>query len=338
MIKKSEKTEKMLQTLRENFTDSDYQEYILGNLKMKDVYTKYECNQNAMDYFFAERGYIKRGNLRNSKIKKDIFNPVNTLEAAYILGFYIADGCINGNKFVITLSEKDKEITSYHEVGHALLAKLLENCDELQKVTIIPRGFAAGLTWTAPDKEILEKIRDYMSPVTKLCYKPERVNKAGITTHPMYSFSFACKEIVSRLEELGLGQKKTYLEKSIKNIVPKEFMWDFIRGYWDGDGNINSSEVTKKVMLKNGEEATYQYNNIGFTIISKDPLILEEINDFFLESGISTHVYPDNKGNYLVGTHSKSEVEKLYNRLYTSSNLYLNRKRIKFDGIMKIPR
>ena len=294
MIKKSEKTEKMLQTLRENFTDSDYQEYILGNLKMKDVYTKYECNQNAMDYFFAERGYIKRGNLRNSKIKKDIFNPVNTPEAAYILGFYIADGCINGNKFVITLSEKDKEI--------------------------------------------LEKIRDYMSPVTKLCYKPERVNKAGITTHPMYSFSFACKEIVSRLEELGLGQKKTYLEKSIKNIVPKEFMWDFIRGYWDGDGNINSSEVTKKVMLKNGEEATYQYNNIGFTIISKDPLILEEINDFFLESGISTHVYPDNKGNYLVGTHSKSEVEKIYNHLYTSSNLFLNRKRIKFDGIMKIPR
>ena len=77
---------------------------------MKDVYTKYECNQNAMDYFFAERGYIKRGNLRNSKIKKDIFNPINTPEAAYILGFYIADGCINGNKFVITLSEKDKEI------------------------------------------------------------------------------------------------------------------------------------------------------------------------------------------------------------------------------------
>lgn len=261
---------------------------------MKDVYAKYECNQNAMDYFFAERGYIKRGNLRNSKIKKDIFNPVNTPEAAYILGFYIADGCINGNKFVITLSEKDKEI--------------------------------------------LEKIRDYMSPVTKLCYKPERINKAGITTHPMYSFSFACKEIVSRLEELGLGQKKTYLEKSIKNIVPKEFMWDFIRGYWDGDGNINSSEVTKKVTLKNGEEATYQYNNIGFTIISKDPLILEELNEFFLESGISTYVYPDNKGNYLVGTHSKSEVEKIYNHLYTSSNLYLNRKRIKFDEIMKIPR
>lgn len=177
-----------------------------------------------------------------------------------------------------------------------------------------------------------------MSPITKLCYRKERTNKAGITTHPMYSFSFACKEIVSRLEELGFGQKKTYLEKSIKNIVPKELMWDFIRGYWDGDGNINSSEVIKNVTLKNGENTSYQYTNISFTIISKDPLILEELNEFFLESGISTHVYPDNKGNYLVGTHSKAEVEKIYDHLYTSSNLYLNRKRIKFDEIMKIPR
>lgn len=294
MIRKSEKTEKMLQTLRDNFTDKDYQEYLLGNLKMKDVYAKYGCNQNAMDYFFAERGYVKRSNLRNSKIKKDIFDSIDTPEAAYILGFYIADGYVSGNKFIITLSEKDKEI--------------------------------------------LEKIRDYMSPATKLCYHKERVNKVGITTHPMYSFSFACKGIVSKLEELGLGSKKTYLEKSIKSIVPKELMWDFIRGYWDGDGNINFSEVTKNVILKNGENASYQYTNIGFTIISKDPLILEELNEFFLESGISTHVYPDNKGNYLVGTHSKSEVEKIYNHLYTSSNLFLARKRTKFDEIMKIPR
>ena len=39
------------------------------------------------------------------------------------------------------MTDKDKEITSYHEVGHALLAKLLKNCDELHKVTIIPRGY-----------------------------------------------------------------------------------------------------------------------------------------------------------------------------------------------------
>ena len=49
------------------------------------------------------------------------------------------------------MTDEDKEITSYHEVGHALLAKLLENCDELHKVTIIPRGYALGITWTRPE-------------------------------------------------------------------------------------------------------------------------------------------------------------------------------------------
>ena len=49
------------------------------------------------------------------------------------------------------MTDEDKEITSYHEVGHALLAKLLKNCDELHKVTIIPRGYALGITWTKPE-------------------------------------------------------------------------------------------------------------------------------------------------------------------------------------------
>ncbi len=49
------------------------------------------------------------------------------------------------------MTDEDKEITSYHEVGHALLAKLLKDCDELHKVTIIPRGYALGITWTKPE-------------------------------------------------------------------------------------------------------------------------------------------------------------------------------------------
>ena len=62
------------------------------------------------------------------------------------------------------------------------------------------------------------------------------------------------------------------------------------------------------------------------------------MNEFFMEEGINTHVYPDNKGNYLVGTHSKSEVEKIYNKLYTSSNLFMERKRTKFNEIMATSR
>ena len=49
------------------------------------------------------------------------------------------------------ISDKEKEIIAYHEVGHALLAKLLKNCDVLHKVTIISRGMALGLTMTLPE-------------------------------------------------------------------------------------------------------------------------------------------------------------------------------------------
>ncbi|EKE04785.1 MAG: hypothetical protein ACD_20C00003G0012 [uncultured bacterium] len=51
------------------------------------------------------------------------------------------------------ISEKEKEIIAYHEVGHALLAKLLKNCDPLHKVTIISRGMALGLTMTLPEND-----------------------------------------------------------------------------------------------------------------------------------------------------------------------------------------
>lgn len=51
------------------------------------------------------------------------------------------------------VTETDKRITAYHESGHAVLAKLLKNCDPVHEVSIIPRGQAAGYTMTRPDTD-----------------------------------------------------------------------------------------------------------------------------------------------------------------------------------------
>lgn len=48
------------------------------------------------------------------------------------------------------VTPSDKRITAYHESGHAIIAKVLENCDDVQEVSIIPRGGAAGYTLTRP--------------------------------------------------------------------------------------------------------------------------------------------------------------------------------------------
>lgn len=53
------------------------------------------------------------------------------------------------------ISDEEKENTAYHEVGHALLSKLLKHCDPLHKVSIIPRGMALGITMTLPEKDHL---------------------------------------------------------------------------------------------------------------------------------------------------------------------------------------
>lgn len=51
------------------------------------------------------------------------------------------------------VTDKDKRLTAYHEAGHAILAKKLANCDEVQEVSIIPRGGAAGYTMKRPEND-----------------------------------------------------------------------------------------------------------------------------------------------------------------------------------------
>ncbi|MCI5072416.1 ATP-dependent zinc metalloprotease FtsH [bacterium] len=51
------------------------------------------------------------------------------------------------------MNEHDKKLTSYHEAGHALVAKLLPDTDPVHKVTIIPRGMALGVTHQMPTED-----------------------------------------------------------------------------------------------------------------------------------------------------------------------------------------
>ena len=51
------------------------------------------------------------------------------------------------------VTEKDRKITAYHESGHAILGKLLKHTDEIQEVSIIPRGMAGGYTMQRPEND-----------------------------------------------------------------------------------------------------------------------------------------------------------------------------------------
>ncbi|MEP7106158.1 MAG: cell division protein FtsH, partial [Chloroflexota bacterium] len=51
------------------------------------------------------------------------------------------------------ISEKEKEIIAYHEVGHALVMKSLPLCDPVHKVSVISRGMALGWTMALPEED-----------------------------------------------------------------------------------------------------------------------------------------------------------------------------------------
>jgi len=53
------------------------------------------------------------------------------------------------------MSEKEKEITAYHEVGHALVWKILPNTDPVHKVSIVSRWWALWVTWFLPERDEL---------------------------------------------------------------------------------------------------------------------------------------------------------------------------------------
>lgn len=54
----------------------------------------------------------------------------------------------------MVMSEKEKETTAYHEIGHASAGKLMPHSDSVHKVTIIPRGRALGVTSYLPNEEM----------------------------------------------------------------------------------------------------------------------------------------------------------------------------------------
>jgi cell division protease FtsH len=63
------------------------------------------------------------------------------------------DRVVAGMEGTPLVDSKSKRLIAYHEVGHALVGTLLKDHDQVQKVTLIPRGQAQGLTWFTPNEE-----------------------------------------------------------------------------------------------------------------------------------------------------------------------------------------
>ena len=80
-----------------------------------------------------------------TRYKKSVISKNEVNEAA--------DRIIGGIAGTPMEDTKNKKLVAYHEIGHAIVGSVLENHDEVEKITLIPRGGAKGLTWFTPEED-----------------------------------------------------------------------------------------------------------------------------------------------------------------------------------------
>ena len=80
-----------------------------------------------------------------TRYKKSTITKVEVNEAA--------DRIIGGIAGTPLEDTKNKRLIAYHEVGHAIMGSVLKSHDEVEKITLVPRGAAKGLTWFTPDED-----------------------------------------------------------------------------------------------------------------------------------------------------------------------------------------
>ena len=170
------------------------------------------------------------------------------------------------------------------------------------------------------DEQILKDVSE------KFCFNTPK--KCGKTSagNSMYILKTYDTELIYEYKEYGLIPRKTLVLKLIKTI-PNEYMWDFIRGYFDGDGCIHYHKVKNRINSYRGE-----FSLLG----TKD--ILETISNFIGLCGIKSIVkkYKDGK-IYVLKTSSFDDLKKIYNAMYCNEkSLRLERKYKHFTDFLEI--
>jgi cell division protease FtsH len=110
----------------------------------------------------------------------------------------------------MVMREEERRNTAYHESGHALVAKLLPNADPVHKVTIMPRGWALGLTWQLPEFDRFSNFKDKMLEEIAILFGgriAEEVFMKQMSTGAANDFERATKLARDMVTKYGMSDK-----------------------------------------------------------------------------------------------------------------------------------
>ena len=159
------------------------------------------------------------------------------------------------------LNEKEKEITAYHEAGHALLSHLLPHCNPVHKVSIVSRGMAGGVTWSLPlEDKHLHSVADFKDDIAMALggRTAEQLVFGDITTGASSDLKHANDLARRMITDYGMSPK-------LSNQVFGDSEGSTFLGRSMGEGRNYSEEVASKIdeeVQKLIREATATANKV----------------------------------------------------------------------------
>ncbi|NDG33408.1 cell division protein FtsH, partial [bacterium] len=176
------------------------------------------------------------------------------------------------------MNDKEKELTAYHEAGHAIVGHVLPDSDMVHKVTIIPRGGTGGVTWfIPPEDKSYHSIVEYKDVLARMLggriaeeiiYGPDRVT-TGAGNDLQKAAELAREMVINQ----GMGKK---LRNQVFHVEDGMMMDRLVheRQFSDETAKIIDDEV-ESLITEAARRAT--------DVITANKQHLEQLKDALLE-------------------------------------------------------
>jgi cell division protease FtsH len=217
------------------------------------------------------------------------------------------------------LSEKEKKITAYHEIGHAVVGHLLPNCEPVHKISIVSRGMALGVTWFMPeeDKHLYTKAK-FEDEMCSLLggYVSEECFFGELTTGASNDLERATNIARRMVTEYGMSPlgPVIYGEKNREVFLGRDF--GHVRNYSEEVASAIDKEIKKMIdatyvkVKKMVSENKDLIDRIAKKLLEKETLNRKEFMKFFGEKDAENEEKPEKRRTKHMTKMTESSEEK----------------------------
>jgi cell division protease FtsH len=139
----------------------------------------------------------------------------------------------------MVIRDEERRATAYHESGHAIVAEILPGTDPVHKVTIMPRGWALGVTWQLPEQDAISNYKSKMLNEISILFGGRIAEEVFInqqSTGASNDFERATKMARAMVTKYGMSDKLGVMVYEDENT----------QGFFGNVGNRTISEATQQ--------------------------------------------------------------------------------------------